>query len=271
MCTWIGQSPQGLARASPAPGLSLLPLFYVPRAQAACAEPYLSAWAHSGALRRCSHSPCPIPRTLVQPLTIPRANPQHLPKALLTAQAGAEQKAALVQGQLAQEISGQESWPQPGDILNAWHGRKEHQDAALASKGSTAQQAGGAAIATDTRGEEAAAAAAAAKQVEQLLPPCPAAGSGCAGTLPGHCGAEPCSPQPGLSSPSRGCSRLRESTIMGLQLLLTHNPHRQCSQSDAPHWGTHSPAGTEGRACSYIQLPTGTPGCRRTGSISTQV
>lgn len=36
--------------------------------------------------------------------------------------------------------------------LNAWQGRKEHQDPALASEGSTAQQAGGAA--TDTEEEK---------------------------------------------------------------------------------------------------------------------
>lgn len=215
--------------------------------------------------------PSPSPGLWLSPslhcyLTTPRGNPQHLPKALLTAQPGAEHKAAPVQGQLPQETNEQEPRPQAGDILNAWQGRKDHQDLALASKGSIAQQAGGAT--TDTQGGEA---AAAAKQVEQLLPPCPGAGSGCARVLPGHCGAKPCSPQPGLNSPSRGCSWLRESTIMGLQLLLTHNPHRHRSQSDVPHRGTHSPAGTEGRAWSYIQLPTGTPGCRTTGSISIQV
>lgn len=58
---------------------------------------------------------------------------------------------------------------------------------------------------------------------------------------------------------------------MGLQLLPTHNPHRHRSQRNVPHWGTHSPGGTEGRAWSYIQLPTGTPGCRTTSSITTQV
>lgn len=170
-----------------------------------------------------------------------------------------------MQGQLAQETNGQESWPQAGDILNAWQSRKDHQHLALASQGSTAQQAGGAT--TDTQGGEA---AAAAKQVEQLLPPCPAAGSGCAGTLPGHCGAEPCSPQPGLSSPSRGCSWLRESTAMGLQPMgrTTHTgtvPRGMC------HTGACTALAAERRAWSYIQLPTGTPGCRTTGSISTQV
>lgn len=172
--------------------------------------------------------PSPPPGLWLSPslhcyLTTPRAIPQHLAKALLEqSQPGAEQEAVLLQGQLAQETNGQESWPQAGDILNSWQGRKDHQDSALASKGCIAQQAGG--VTTDIQGGEAA-----AKQVEQLLPPCPAAGSGCAGTLPGYCGAEPCSPQPGLSSPSQGCSWLGESTTMALQLPLTHNPHKHHS------------------------------------------
>lgn len=101
--------------------------------------------------------PSPSPGLWLSPslhcyLTTPRVIPQHLPKALLTAQPGAEHKAAPVQGQLAQETKGQEPWPQAGDILNAWQGRKDHQDLALASKGSIAQQAGGAT--TDTQGGE---------------------------------------------------------------------------------------------------------------------
>lgn len=172
-----------------------------------------------------------------------------------------------MQGQLAQETSGQELWPQTGDILNAWQARKDHQSPALASKGNTAQQAGGTTIATDTEGKKL---LLLPNRLSSFSRPALQQGRAMQECSGGTVGPSPAHPSLG-SAPLPGAALGSGRAVIGLQLLLTHNPHRHHSQRDAPHQDTHSPGGTEGRAWSYIQLPTGTPGCRTTGSISTQV
>ena len=160
--------------------------------------------------------------------------------------------------QLAQDTSLQESWPQACNIPGCpaartiktllWLPRGSR---SLAGR-LLSSRAGGAADHPQTnRGGE----AATAKQVEQLPQPCPARGPAVLQEhSPGHCGAEPRSPQPwahpspGLRTAPRGCSQLSKSAIVRLLLLLmrgcaTHPASRHGSQQDEPgRGGTDEPA-----------------------------
>ena len=160
--------------------------------------------------------------------------------------------------QLAQDTSLQESWPQacniPGCPAARLAGRlKDHQDPALAAQGQP--QSGGAVAPqsgwrsrrspTDKRGGE----AATAKQVEQLPRPAPHRGRAVLQERsPGHCGAEPRSPQPWAPHSSPGLLSAqrqhdREAAVAS-DAGLCHAPRiRHGSQQDEPgRGGTDEPA-----------------------------